>query len=119
MNWLSQHVGSVGAAGGGTLAIVGLAFKDVFREWWRDYHAERQEERQHRINSQNGGALAHELIGILKQQVQENLTQIKDLNTTLKALTSAIEHLATITDSSHRLLSETRDNVIELKGRVH
>lgn len=118
MSWMVDNVGKVGAAGGGTLALLGLAFKDVFREWWRDHQALREEERRLRASQREGGQLAHELLGIINRNMTSSDTRIADLTVTLKLLATAIERLATVTDISHRLLSETRDNVIEIKGRL-
>ncbi len=114
---MPEHWGQITAAGGGTLGLLVLAFKDVFREWWRDRAAQNELERKERLAHKEGGQLAHELLSIINRTLLNNDTQIKELTSTLRALTSAIEHLATITDSSHKLLAETRDNVIELKGR--
>jgi hypothetical protein len=116
---MPEHWGAALGAGGGTVGLFILAFKDVFREWWRDRNAQRDIERKEKAVQKDGGAMAHELLAIINRTLVNNDTNIKDLTTTLKALTSAIEHLATITDSSHKLLSETRDNVIELKGRLN
>lgn len=114
-----NHWGAMLGAGGGTVGLIVLAFKDVFREWWRDRKGQIELERKERMVQREGGALAHELLGIINRTMLTNEANLKDLTATLKALTSAIEHLATITDSSHKLLSETRDNVIELKGRFN
>ena len=116
--WLS-HYWPHAAAGTGTVALIGLACKDVFREWWRDYTAERKADRDERAAEKGkGDRMASSLVDVLRQDLAERRGSDNRMMQFLERLASSGEKQTEILRQQTAQLDQMQQRLISIQGSV-
>ncbi len=115
--WVGDHIKEiVGATGTGATVFI-IFFKDSIREMWQEYHARKRAEREAQLRANLSAPQASpdksiigELIGILRQDLQENRTLLKELTVLMGDFRDTMKKSSATADEALTLAKATRES---------